>query len=277
MAKKSDRKPTRTTASKIKPEQRVYNLMPSKDIEQDWHFQDATQAGALTAVRSPPTSKDLRQDWWKVGDQGMTGSCVGWATADGVMRYHLVTAGKLTKTELLSPRFTWMASKETDQFTQRPESFIEEAGTTLKAAMDICRRYGVVLEDMLPFNLKTLLFTGNTNAFYAAAAQRRAASYFNLGKNLSQWRTWLASNGPILAGLNVDDTWNNATKTKGNLDAFQPTTIRGGHAVCIVGYTNDRFIVRNSWGTGWGDGGFAYASDQYVLAAFFPESYGTTL
>ncbi len=277
MAKKSDRKPTRTTASKIKPEQRVCNLMPSKDIEQDWHFQDATQAGALTAVRSPPTSKDLRQDWWKVGDQGMTGSCVGWATADGVMRYHLVTAGKLTETELLSPRFTWMASKETDQFTQRPESFIEEAGTTLKAAMDICRRYGIVLEDMLPFNLKTLLFTGNTNAFYATAAQRRAASYFNLGKNLSQWRTWLASNGPILAGLNVDDTWNNATKTKGNLDAFQPMTIRGGHAICIVGYTNDRFIVRNSWGTGWGDGGFAYALDQYILAAFFPESYGITL
>ena len=268
---------TRAIPAKIKPEQRVCNLMPSKDTEQDWQFQDAAMAGAFTAVRSPPASKDLRQEWWKVGDQGMTGSCVGWASTDGVMRYHLVTAGKLAKTERVSPRFVWMASKETDQFTQRPESFIEEAGTTLKAAMDICRKYGTVLEDVLPFNLKTLLFTGNTNEFYAAAAQRRAASYFNMGKNLNQWRTWLSSNGPILAGLNVDDTWNNASRTQGNLDVFQPTTVRGGHAICIVGYTADRFIVRNSWGTSWGDGGFAYATDAYIVAAFFNESYGITL
>ena len=58
---------------------------------------------------------------------------------------------------------------------------------------------------------------------------------------------------------------------------LNPTTVRGGHAVCIVGYTADRFIVRNSWGTGWGDGGFAYVTDSYVLAAFFTESYGITM
>ena len=38
-----------------------------------------------------------------------------------------------------------------------------------------------------------------------------------------------------------------------------------------------RFIVRNSWGTAWGDGGFAYASEAYINAAFYEESYGMTL
>jgi C1A family cysteine protease len=48
--------------------------------------------------------------------------------------------------------------------------------------------------------------------------------------------------------------------------------------VCIVGYTTDkRFIVRNSWGTGWGDKGFGYASEAYIKAGFFNESYGATL
>lgn len=257
---------------------RICNLVPSKRTERDWKLEDAVQSGALGAVAALPASCDLRESWWAVGDQGATGSCVGWGSTDGVMRYHLVKAGKLGQKDLLSPRYTWMASKETDEFVTRPETFIEGAGTSLKAAMDICRKFGVVLDKLLPFNINTLMYVGNENQFYAAAAQRRASAYFNLGKDLNQWRTWLASHGPILAGVNVDATWDNATATNGLLDTFQPNTVRGGHAPCIVGYTQDkRFIVRNSWGAAWGDKGFAFASEAYINAAFFNESYGITV
>jgi C1A family cysteine protease len=263
---------------KVKEVRRICNLVPSRNTERDWRFEDAVGAAALGAVKALPLAQDLRAPWWEIGDQGATGSCVGWASTDGVMRYHLVSAGKLAQKERVSPRYTWMASKETDQYVQRPETFIEEAGTSLKAAMDICRKYGVVPEPLLPFKVSTLMYSGDENQFYATAAQRRAAAYFNLGKNLPQWRTWLASKGPIMAGLNVDATWDNATATKGRLDVFKPNTVRGGHAVCIVGYTKDkRFIVRNSWGTGWGDNGFGYASEAYIGAGFFDESYGITL
>ncbi len=44
----------------------------------------------------------------------------------------------------------------------------------------------------------------------------------------------------------------------------------------LVGYTKDYFIVRNSWGKDWGDGGFAYASDNYAAEAF-TEAYGAVL
>jgi len=262
----------------VKATQRICNLVPSRATENDWKFDDALQAGALGAVAALPLDKDLRQAWWKINDQEDTGSCVGWASTDGVMRYHLAMAGRLGKNEMVSPRCTWMASKETDEFISRPETFIEGAGTSLKTAMDICRKYGVVLESVLPFHIGTLMYTGSENAFFAGAAQRRVSAYFNLAKNLGQWRTWLASGGPILAGLTVDATWDNATPTHGILDTFQPNTGRGGHAVCIVGYRKDgRFIIRNSWGTGWGDKGFAYASEAYINGAFFPESYGVNL
>ncbi len=271
MAKKTTKK---TAASFV---DRICNLVPSRDTVEDWTFTDALSAGAVGAPAALPPKVDLRQTWWTINDQSTTGSCVGWATADGVMRYQLVQANRLQKTQLLSPRFVWMASKETDEFTRRPETFIEGAGTSLKAAMDIVRKYGNVLMTDLPFNLNTLMFTGNDNTFYANASTRKAANYFNLGKNLTQWKSWLAGTGPILAGLNVDATWDNAATTAGKLDTFQPTTTRGGHAICIVGYTADRFIIRNSWGTGWGDKGFGYASPSYINYGFFAESYGITL
>jgi C1A family cysteine protease len=257
---------------------RICNLVPSKGVEKDWKFEDALASGALGAVAAPPASVDLRQSWWTVGDQGQTGSCVGWATAEGVVRYHMVAAGKLKKTEPLSPRYVWMSSKETDEYTQRPESFVEEAGTSLKAAMDVCRKFGTVTLAMLPFQITTLMYTGTENTLYAAAAQRKISAYFNLAKNLNQWKAWLAAHGPILVGLSVDQSWDNATATHGILDTYYPNTVRGGHAVAIVGYTaTGRFIVRNSWGTSWGDHGFAYASPAYINSGFFGESYGVTV
>ena len=258
---------------------RICNLVPSRETENDWGFEQAVASGALAArPANLPASVDLRAAWWDIGDQQNTGSCVGWGSTDGVARYHFVKAGRLAQHAKLSPRATWMASKETDQFTNRPETFIEEAGTSLKAAVDILRKFGAAPDVLLPFHLTTFMYQGNENTFFATLATRRIAAYFNLQKNLTNWRLWLATHGPILVGLSVDATWDNATATHGKLDTFQPNTVRGGHAPCVVGYTADhRFIVRNSWGAAWGDHGFAYASEAYINAAFFNESYGVTL
>jgi len=51
---------------------------------------------------------------------------------------------------------------------------------------------------------------------------------------------------------------------------------RGGLCVALVGHVDGGFIVRNSWGTGWGDKGFAYAADSYAQPAF-TEAFGVTL
>jgi hypothetical protein len=264
---------TRTTTKKQK--KRILNCVPSKDTARDWRMEHAVAAGLIAAAPTLPASKDLREAWWKIGDQGSTGSCVGWACADSVVRWHLVKANRLAKDKLLSPRFVWMASKETDVYISQPTTFIESAGTWLKSALDIARKFGCVTNSVLPFG-SPLLYQGEEQPFYALAAQRKIASYFNLGTSPANWRSWLANHGPILTRLDVDATWDNATSTQGKLDFFQPTTTRGGHAVALVGYTPDRFIVRNSWGLTWGDKGFGYASGAYAQAAF-TEAYGVVV
>jgi hypothetical protein len=269
-----------SVAARRRRVKRVLNCVPSQETKRDWRFENAEQAGLLAAPAAIPASKDLRETWWKIGNQESTGSCVGWAAGDGVLRWHLVKARELEKNEKLSIRFLWMAAKETDQFIKQPTTFIEVAGTSLKAALDVARKYGVVREKILPFD-PAVLFPGEEETFYARAAKRKIDSYFNLslstGHSLESWRTWIATKGPILTRLDVDRTWYDAKANKGNLDLYRRPPRPAGHAVCLVGYTPDRFIVRNSWGTvDWGDKGFGYASLAYAEDAF-TEAYGVSV
>jgi C1A family cysteine protease len=276
-AKRTAARPKRP-APRRKPKprvKRILNVVPSEGTEQDWSFEHAEEADLVAAAPRVPSSKDLRTVWWTIGDQGSTGSCVGWATADSVVRWHLVRAGKLTHSERLSPRYLWMAAKETDQFTSRPTTFVEAEGTSLKSALDIARKYGLVKDALVPF-ASGRLYRGDAKTLYAVASQLKILAYFNLGSNLTNWRTWLATKGPILTRLDVDATWQAASDTAGALAEYDEDTKMGGHAVAIVGYGPGRFIVRNSWGTGWGDRGFAYASLAYAQAAF-TEAYGVAL
>jgi len=80
----------------------------------------------------------------------------------------------------------------------------------------------------------------------------------------------------VLTRLMVDETFLDASETGGELSRYRPSTVIGGHAVSLVGYTKKGFIVRNSWGTEWGDGGYAHASNSYAKAAF-DEAYGAVL
>ena len=61
----------------------------------------------------------------------------------------------------------------------------------------------------------------------------------------------LIANGPCLGGLmcynDYTEFWNKGFSDKA----------LGGHAVAIVGYNKDGFIIRNSWGTSYGKGGYA--------------------
>jgi hypothetical protein len=222
---------------------------------------------------APPAGADLRRPWQTATDQGHTASCVGWSVAEA-LRWHLVEAGQLAPDQPLSPRFVWMAAKETDQRTDYPSTFLEEDGTSLKAGLDVVRKFGAVLESELPW--QGGLASGPAEDFNKSAGSRRIVSYHTLGDDsvpdrsvhFDGWRRWLATSGPVLVLLQVDKNLDAA-----KLDTFDDASVVGSHAAALFGYGPDHFLLRSSWGADWGDGGYARMSLGYAAQAVI-ESYG---
>jgi len=80
----------------------------------------------------------------------------------------------------------------------------------------------------------------------------------------------LSTGQAVYAGFDIDvRLWSAARQQAGAvLPDWQPNTGSGGHAVTLVGYRTTaggrQFLIHNSWGTGWGDGGYAWTSERMV-------------
>ena len=58
-------------------------------------------------------------------------------------------------------------------------------------------------------------------------------------------------NGPCVGGLPVFNSKSDEFWIKNPYTDFE-----GGHAISIVGYNDDGFIIRNSWGKSYGENGY---------------------
>ncbi len=263
--------------------QRVLNVAESPaDV---W---DALALGPLDDV-DPPDAVDLARDrpWYAVRDQGETGSCVGWALADSLMRWHLVELGRLPSRQRLSARFIWMASKEwsaqriagehetlTTLLEQwQPSTFLEEAATTAKDGLEVARLLGAVPESVLRWHGP--LNRGSEQAFYARARAYRLKGYYRVDKGgleerLRRWRQWLHQHGPIMLIVEMDRTMLDGPEV---LDRFRARRRADLHACALTGYEAGGFHLRNSWGRRWGRGGYALATTEWLRRAV-KETYG---
>ncbi|MCL2779615.1 MAG: hypothetical protein FWD73_16615, partial [Polyangiaceae bacterium] len=75
----------------------------------------------------------------------------------------------------------------------------------------------------------------------------------------------LASHIPVRVDALVDSVFGDWKPSKPAVPApnqLDPTA--GGHAMYIIGYTPNGYIVRNSWGTSWGDRGDCIVSPDWL-------------
>jgi C1A family cysteine protease len=112
---------------------------------------------------------------------------------------------------------------------------------------------------------------------YKDGANHQITSYQRL-LTVDEMRACLADGFPFVFGFTVYESFESATVARtGTANMPKPgEKVLGGHAVMAVGYNDKqkRFIIRNSWGTGWGKKGYftmpyAYLDDRNLSDDFW--------
>jgi C1A family cysteine protease len=161
-----------------------------------------------------------------------------------------------------------------------------DTGAFLRTTMGAMVLFGVPPEEYWPY--VTADYEKEPPAFcYAFAQSYQAVSYYRLDPPgttksalLNSIKTNLAGGLPSMFGFTVYASYTQANST-GKIP--YPTTgekIVGGHAVVAIGYDDNMkiknsnpgapeykgaILIRNSWGTGWGSGGYGWLPYEYVL------------
>ena len=188
-----------------------------------------------------------------VRDQGQEGTCVGFAATTGMKEYQeKVDYQKLV---MLSPRFLYSECKKIDGMP-----WLE--GTTIRAAMGVLKVKGVCQEKFWPY--QPLKKNKPLSGASSNAKKFRILTYARI-LDLDELRMSLATKGPAVLGIEV---FKGMLKTKTGIVPLPKKGERsiGGHAICAVGYDDEKELIKfkNSWSEKWGQVGYGFLPYAYI-------------
>jgi len=224
---------------------------------------------------APPASVDLRPWCSPIENQSALGSCTANAGV-GVVEYYERKA--FCKHIDASRLFLYKVTRDLLGWTG-------DTGAYLRTTMAGLALFGVPPEKYWPYVIAN--FDNEPTAFcYAFGSNYQAIQYFRLDPFhtlpyvlLTNIKTYLAAGLPSMFGFTVYSSYGQA-HTTGKIPYPCPGEgVAGGHAVVAVGYDDamkiknatcglektGALLIRNSWGTGWGDHGYGWLPYEYVL------------
>jgi hypothetical protein len=88
--------------------------------------------------------------------------------------------------------------------------------------------------------------------------------------SLEDARKVLSAGCPVHVSMNTGEAFSDVGRDGMFNAAEAPSGQHGRHAMLMVGYTGNFYIIKNSWGTDWGDNGYCYVPKK-VLEESDPE------
>jgi C1A family cysteine protease len=231
---------------------------------------DRMFAVPLRALKALPPSVDLRSVCPPVVDQGQLGSCTANAIA-GALEFNQM---KENLADVFAPSRLFIYYNE----RVMEHTVDEDSGAMIRDGIKSVAKQGAPHETLWPYDISTFK-TKPSAAAYKDAAKHRAILYQRLTPTLDQLKGCLASGFPFVFGFSVYESFESQAVAKnGKVPMPKPQEqLLGGHAVLAVGYNDasKRFIVRNSWGTGWGLAGYFTIPYAYLTDANLADDFWT--
>ena len=230
---------------------------------------DHAYAAPSLALGPLPAKVDLRPQCPPVYDQGQLGSCTANAIAGAIQFDRL-------KQKL--PDFT--PSRLFIYYNERvmEHSVASDSGAQIRDGIKSVAKQGDCPETEWPYNIAKFK-TKPAAACYAEALKYKAVSYARVTQTLGQLKGCLASGWPFVFGFTVYESFESAAVAKSGYAPLPASgeSVVGGHAVAAVGYDDAKqwFLVRNSWGAGWGLKGYFTLPYAYVTGADLASDFWT--
>ena len=144
----------------------------------------------------------------------------------------------------------------------------KDAGAEIHDGIQVMNTLGVCPETDWVYDISKFADKPDEKC-YTEALNHKTILYNALDQNLDQLKACLISGFPVAFGFVVYQSFeSDYVKQTGQVPMPEPgEKVLGGHAVALVGFDdkNKEFIVRNSWGSDWGDRGYFYMPYDYVL------------
>lgn len=232
-----------------------YTVKPSGAIHRDFIYRSQ---GIIL-----PQEVDLRPFASPVKDQGDLGACVPSAVTSA---YELLIKKHLPNQYTdLSTLFLYYNARLVE------ETIDHDVGVMhIKNALKVAKLCGLSRDSLWNYTEDRLTDRPSDDA-YIDALSRRITSY-KMVSSIDNIIENLADDHPVVVGMDVFEDFDSLTKDDPVVKMpWRGAYSMGGHSVVIVGYSlpNQQFTIKNSFGTDWGDSGYAYVPFDYVKACVF--------
>ncbi|QSX79738.1 N-acetylmuramidase domain-containing protein [Agrilutibacter solisilvae] len=243
---------------------RVRNVRPDPVDLRDWEYRPAI-AVAPPATRLPNNPRPTKQ-------QGETNACTGFALST-VIEY-LLAETEDRAVEGMSGYMLYSMARRYDEWALDGEGV--DTGSSLRGALKGWSKHGASAERLWD-TMEMPAATNDDSDWWLDAVKRPMGAYYRIEPaNIRDMHVALHEVRAIYASAFTHTGWDTMLGTRNTPAPAGPDDVpiipagQGsrdlGHAFAIVGYTNDGFIVQNSWSAKWGRGGFAVLRYEDWLA-----------
>jgi C1A family cysteine protease len=255
-------------------------LTPRKIKKYGWRpdlpdQRDQLFAAAPAVLSALPPKMDLRPNCPAVYDQGQLGSCTGNSIAGAVeferMKQNLPQASQNTPSRL----FIYYNERVIEGDVAQDNGAQIRDGIKSVAKLGVCFETGA---NDWPYVVGQFAAKPPA-ACYTAALANKVVQYSRLTLVAQQLKGCLAAGSPFVFGFTVYESFESAAVASSGVVPMPGSSEQtvGGHAVMAVGYddSEQRFIVRNSWGPGWGQQGYFTIPYAYLTASNLASDFWT--